>query len=128
MRVSSLAIMLALSVGNMALCAGWQATPEARMACCSTGVACPMHQATPTSATDHSVSQADADQCCASSQRGEGGPSTAFSPLSLCVASLPITFDAIESARPTQARRHEPSPPLQTRSVARHVLLSVFLL
>lgn len=131
-RVSAILLTLALSLGDIALCAGWQATPEARMACCTSGVACPMHKAASTSADtshaalSHTVTQADADRCCASSERSEGGPSAQFSPSSPTVAIVPITLDAIETA-PSILRGRPQTPPPLAHSVARHVLLSVFL-
>src|SRR5688572_13110784 len=68
---------LALLAGNVALCAGWAATPEARMACCAEGAACPMHRpAPPDSHTQRVLSQAQADSCCASSERNTSSRST----------------------------------------------------
>src|SRR3954464_7671206 len=65
-RIAALVAALALVVGNVAVCAGWQATPEARMACCMDGTTCPMHKS---DHHEHSskqvVSQAQADSCCA---------------------------------------------------------------
>jgi hypothetical protein len=43
-RFAAVAVVLALSAGNLAICAGWQATPEARMECCKNGTSCPMHK------------------------------------------------------------------------------------
>ena len=41
-RVASVVCVLAFAQSAVALCAGWQATPEARMQCCQDG-ACPLH-------------------------------------------------------------------------------------
>ena len=63
-RAAVLVLTLALVVGNAALCAGWAATPEARMACCAKEAECPMHKSD-SSDTDghHVVTQAQADRC-----------------------------------------------------------------
>ena len=129
LRLSSVALALALCLGDIALCAGWQATPEARKACCENGVACPMRNgATPSASASHAVAQSDADRCCASSERGKGGPSAQFSATSLAVAIVPIILHAPKPAATLQAmgQHHSHSPPVH--AVARHVLLSVFLL
>jgi hypothetical protein len=42
-RFIAAAIVVALSASPVALCTGWQSSPEARMACCVEGVACAMH-------------------------------------------------------------------------------------
>src|SRR5262245_62287515 len=43
-RLAAMAAVLTLCVGNLAECAGWQPTPEARMECCANGTKCPMHK------------------------------------------------------------------------------------
>ena len=43
-RLAALTSVLTLCVGNGAVCAGWQVTPDARMACCMDGTDCPMHK------------------------------------------------------------------------------------
>jgi hypothetical protein len=123
-RVATVVCVLTLAQSAVALCAGWQATPEARLNCCQDG-ACPMHrhdEATPAA----SVTQSAADDCCALSSSSEGRPSAiSFAPtitlavlrsvppsvVTLAPALLPISLDA-------------PSPPAH---VPKHLLLSVFL-
>src|SRR3954464_10006747 len=71
-RVAAMAAVLTLSLGNVAVCAGWQATPEARMACCHDDASCPTH--TPDShgsGSKHHVTQTQADNCCAASERND---------------------------------------------------------
>src|SRR5262249_26431533 len=69
-RIAAVAAILALGAGNVAVCASWQATPEARMACCMNGTTCPMHKS---DGHDHSskrsFSQTQADTCCAASSQ-----------------------------------------------------------
>jgi hypothetical protein len=123
-RVAAVVCVLTLAQSAVALCAGWQATPEARLNCCEDG-ACPMHrhdEATPAA----SVTQSAADDCCALSSSPESRPSAvAFAPtitlavlrsgpllvVSVSPALLPVSLDA-------------PSPPAH---VPKHLLLSVFL-
>src|SRR5215207_7796516 len=69
-RLSTLAVVLALGAGNAAVCAGWLPTPEARMACCAEGGGCPMHKGESSrSGSFRVITQAQADSCCASSER-----------------------------------------------------------
>jgi len=128
-RLSALAIVLALAAGNVALCAGWSSTPEARMACCTDGDACPMHKGE--SHHSHSaqvITQAQADTCCAASERDQSNQSSpafvvAFSsaPLDLGVVLQP---PAPALVRRDSWRAFAPSP---VAAVPKHVLLSVFL-
>src|SRR5436309_3910490 len=65
-RSAAFVAALAWCAGNVAVCAGWQATPEARMACCMDGTTCPMHKSDHREhSSTHSVSQTQADSCCA---------------------------------------------------------------
>src|SRR4029450_5363447 len=75
-RLSVVALSLALITGNAALCAGWAATPEARMACCAEGAECPMPSGSHDSASDRVLTQAQADACCAVSGRDRSSPSS----------------------------------------------------
>jgi hypothetical protein len=128
-RLSVIVLMIALAGADAAVCAGWAATPEARMACCANDVACPMHKSDPhESRAGRVLTQAQADSCCASSERPQPGPSTtsgagAISPAVLGVAvvlpaSVPILVltDGWRTAAP-----------MPTSPVPRHIILSVFL-
>ena len=42
-RLSAVLLCLGLIAGNAAICAGWAAAPEARMACCTDDGNCSMH-------------------------------------------------------------------------------------
>jgi hypothetical protein len=127
-QLPALLVAVALAGGNLAVCAGWMATPEARMACCSKSGACPMrdaraHPTTPAPA----VSQADADRCCASSEPADAAPlaTTILLPLSLAAASTPLTFIAPPAIPlPGISRTLPPAPGSQ---LPKHLLLSVLL-
>jgi hypothetical protein len=124
------ALTLALVGANGALCAGWAATPEARMECCA-DADCPMHKGGTLdgSRSAHVLTQAEADACCAMSERKQSETS---SPTALVVLAAPV-LDAgvvLSPSLPARVlgeswRRDAPSvvPP-----VPRHILLSVFLL
>src|SRR5688572_1798613 len=89
-RFPALVLTLALASGNVAVCAGWAATPEARMACCTDDGACPMH--TSESGSSRSISQAEADSCCASS---EGDDSTQSNPTVAAALSKAVLGPAV---------------------------------
>ena len=66
--------VIGLCAGNVAVCAGWRATPEARMACCQDEASCPMHKSeSHGSQSEQHVTQAQADNCCAGSERNRLG-------------------------------------------------------
>ena len=69
-RLSAAVLAMVIATANGAVCAGWMPTPEARMACCSEGGACPMHKGeSHSSGSERVLTQAQADSCCASSER-----------------------------------------------------------
>ena len=121
-------LALALVAGQAGVCAGWMATPEARMACCSDDGPCSMHRSD--SADDESkrvVSQAEADRCCAASEQDDSAPlptGPAFS-ITLAVALSPAP--ALLPQPDSHASISRISVPIPTAHVAKHVLLSVFL-
>jgi hypothetical protein len=127
-RLPALILVLAMAAGNVALCQGWEPTREARMACCAEGVSCPMRKAAvDTHTSRRQVSQADADRCCASSEQDDAAPSATYV-LSASVALAPVTLPAMDVAFLWQRASWPPEPPPPSQSVARHLLLSVFLL
>jgi hypothetical protein len=123
-RLSALSMLLALLAGNASLCEGWLATPAARMACCTAGATCPMHQShSAATGTSHYATQTDADACCAGSERDGSAPPSGFvsaSPLALVVGPVPTAFD-IELH--VVARR--PAVPVPVAETPRHLLLTV---
>jgi hypothetical protein len=127
-RAASLATVLALIAGDVALCAGWAATPEARMACCTDGD-CPMHKHESHDAgSDRVVTQAQADSCCASSERQRSDPSA---PTFISVISSAVLGAGVVLPAPVPALVARDSwrtfVPIPIAPVPRHVLLSVFL-
>jgi hypothetical protein len=128
-RIIALTLTALVAAGNPAICAGWAATPEARMACCNDGQPCSMHKGRSEGSATQSVTQAQADSCCALSEQEQSGQSNqAFAaPVSSAVLGPGIV---VPPAQPrlvvTDAWRTGtpvPSPP-----VSKHVLISVFLL
>lgn len=129
-RFPALLLTLALSASPVVVCGGWMPAPEARMACCSEGGACPMHKSdTPDAARSHQVTQAQADQCCASSERDERTPSpmtfaATISPAVLGSAVvLPVRAPALVLSGAWRM-----SAPVPLTPIPKHVLLSVFLI
>lgn len=127
-RLGVVAIVLALVAGNGAVCAGWAPSAEARMACCSDGEPCPMHRAGANKSGLHGVTQAQADSCCASSEREDSSQSSpTFAPaISSAVLGTGILMPAIAptliltDARGTAA-------PVPLTHLPKHILLSVYL-
>jgi hypothetical protein len=127
-RLSALVLTLALTGGHAALCAGWAATPEARMACCADND-CPMHKGgSEKSSSQRVVTQAQADACCAVSERSQSESTnpTVVAVISAAVLGtgvvLPISTPPLVLTDGWRTDAPVPSPP-----VPRHVLLSVFL-
>jgi hypothetical protein len=128
-RLAALALTLALMAGNAAICAGWQPTPEARMACCTDGGACPMHKGdSHRSGSERVLTQVQADNCCASSERENSNQSNPSSVPAITGAVLgagivlPTSVPALVLSDAWRT-----SAPLPVAAVPKHVLLSVFL-
>jgi len=129
-RASAVVLTLALVAGNVALCAGWAPTAEARMACCVDGATCPMHTSESSGSHDRGiVSQAEADSCCASSERNAADSSipTLAIAISPAAAGTAIRLPA-ETPALVLSDAWRSFTPLPAGSVPKHVLLSVFLL
>ena len=127
-RVLATALGLLLTGGPIGLCAAVTPTPEARMACCTDGDTCPMHNGgTHASGSHHQPSQSQADQCCVASERDTPNQSM---PMSVGVSTpaldasvlLPLHVPALVR---TDAWRT--TTPLLVTPVPRHLLLAVFL-
>ena len=127
-RLSALAVTLALVGGNAAVCAGWAATPEARMACCADDD-CPMHKGGSDESTSQRViTQAQADACCAASERdlSDSTNPTVVAAISAAVLGTGVVLSITPPALVvTDGWRTE--APVPIAPVARHILLSVFL-
>jgi hypothetical protein len=127
-RVAAVAAVLTLLVGNIAVCAGWQATPEARMACCMNGTTCPMHKSdSHKPSSTRVVSQAQADSCCAAATQGRNSAAAGltFAASGVIALTRVTVFTAPASACASQEWRA--LVPLPVSSTPKHVLLSVFL-
>lgn len=125
-RVVAATLVGVLSVSPVALCAGWQATPEARMACCVEGMACSMHTPEDESTGTRTVSQAEADSCCAAGEQNDASPTA--KPLT-AVSAVAIATQS--TLLPPQTAVHAWSQPVTVpnhgHAVSRHLLLSVFI-
>jgi hypothetical protein len=128
-RLAALALTFGLVAGNDATCAGWMPTPEERMACCSEGHECPMHECdSHSSGSARVLTQAQADSCCASAEgqnSNQSSPSfvTAITAAVLGVGVvLPANVPALVLSDAWRTSAPRPIGP-----VPKHVLLSVFL-
>jgi hypothetical protein len=120
--------VLTLCVGNLAACAGGS-TPEARLDCCAQDDACPMPPSGPdVTGTSRIVTQAQVDSCCAASgEHKPGAPiSTVVLSTTLSLASSPVPATLPECQAGVEGRRA--LIPVAREAVAKHLLLSVFLL
>jgi hypothetical protein len=133
-RFAALALAFGLIAGNAAVCAGWLATPEARMACCADEAKCPMHKGDSHRDSHHAgpervPTQAQADSCCAAAEgqhSNKANPSfvTAITAAVLGVGVvLPANVPALVLSDAWRT-----SAPIPIGPVPKHVLLSVFLL
>jgi hypothetical protein len=124
-RLPALLLTLALSASHAALCAGWLATPQARMACCSMDGACPMHKSDSTDWRSRAVTQAEADSCCAASEQENSAPSASVSAFS--VSFSPVFSRPVLPTAVAQPRAWRMLVPVPAAHVPKHLLLSVFL-
>jgi hypothetical protein len=129
-RTAALVVALALAAAGWAECAGWQASPKARMACCSGNGDCPMHGSTePGGGSERVVTQAQADSCCAASGTNDSTPSAVAFSLSLSAALVPGTLSTLAPIlAPASFAAWRTHVPLPLGQVPKHVLLSVFLI
>ena len=105
-RLAALSLTFGLIAGNAATCAGWLATPEARMACCVDESECPMHKGdSHSSASERALTQAQADNCCASAEGQNSNRSSPSFVTSITAAVLgvgvvlPANLPALGTAR-----------------------------
>jgi hypothetical protein len=128
-RFAALVLTFGLMAGNVAVCAGWLATPEARMACCAEGGDCPMHKGDSQEVGSEQVlTQAQADSCCASSERESSNQSNPSSATAITVAVLGVgTVLPASVPALVLSDAWRTSTPIPVAPVPKHVLLSVFL-
>ncbi len=125
--LASWALLLTFIGGLWVPCEGWQATEDARMACCMADGSCPMKSDSPASSTHRSVTQAEADGCCASATRSPSRGSQSFAAPALAIAAMDGPVDPLP-ANPADARTGcRVFDFLPASPAPRHLLLSVFL-
>jgi hypothetical protein len=130
-RAAALVVVLTLGAQGWAECAGWQATAEARIACCSSDGTCPMHGSTaPGSGSESGVTQAQADSCCAASAPDDSTPSSGAFSLSLSTALVNSAQSTLapDTTPPASFDAWRTHVPLPLGQVPKHLLLSVFLI
>jgi hypothetical protein len=128
-RLAALALTFGLMAGNVAICAGWLPTPEARMACCADGVECPMHKGdSQRDGSERVLTQAQADSCCASSEGKSSNQSNPSFVTAITAAVLGVGV-VLPADVPALVRSDawRTSAPIPSAPVPKHVLLSVFL-
>lgn len=126
-RLTALALMFAFAAGNLALCAGWEASPEARMACCANGGTCPMHKSDGLAAhSKRLVNQTEADNCCAASERGGSTPSTPSFASTMAAALVAVALPILLPS-PLRVDAWRADVPRPISAVPKHLLLSVLL-
>jgi hypothetical protein len=127
-RLAAVIAAAALLAANVAVCAGWQATPEARMACCTDGDTCPMHKPqSRDSGEKRVVSQAQADSCCATFDRHDSSAAGSAFALAGLVALAPSPVPVVVPTLALHADSRRALVPLPRSPVPTHLLLSVFL-
>jgi hypothetical protein len=128
-RLATVVLTMAMIVANVGVCPGWASTPEARMACCAEDGMCPMRQGRSDGAkSSKALTQADADSCCASSEREE---STTPDLGNVVTISQAVLGDALVIPTRIPALVLSDSwrtvVPIPIAPVPRHLLLSVYL-
>jgi hypothetical protein len=128
-RLAALVAVIALTMGSWVQCAGWQRTAAERMACCAHNGRCPMrHSTVPDVPIGNAiVTQAQADSCCALSERSPSTPSNSsyFATFTLVVLSTLVSVPPPDAAPVHDAWRT--FIPVSVSTIPRHLLLSVFL-
>ena len=127
-RALALALGLLLAGGTAFACEDLAATPEARMACCSDGSNCPMHQGESNRRSGRTLTQAQADACCTVSgrdQSDQSSQSTGAVISSAVLGSGVIVPAAVPHLILSDGWRTAAPTPIVL--VPRHLLLSVFL-
>jgi hypothetical protein len=121
--VFAVVLTVALLAGQVTVCAGWSATPAARMACCVEDASCPM-QNRPT----NEVTQAQADSCCAFSEGHQPSPTGETAAMAITHAVLgPQTVVPARAPARVLSDGWRTAIPVPSPPIPRHILLSVFL-
>jgi len=127
-RLAAALVALALLGAGVVPCEGWQSTAKARHDCCVKGK-CPDQIA----ADDHSghdlggVTQAEADQCCATSEQQNQQRSAQFAGAAFLLLP-PSDSVVVAAADVTPPERTDPvALPVPLPPARLHLLYSVFL-
>jgi hypothetical protein len=126
-RLSAVLVTFALVAGQAGVCAGWTATPEARMACCADDGPCPMHKSEPEDGSTRILTQAEADRCCAASEQDDSAPSPSGAAFLVSLGIVLSPVPALIPDPPAHVELWRASVPIPTAHVPKHLLLSVFL-
>ena len=128
-RIGVIALVLFAAGRDAAACAGWEVTAEARMACCVSG-ACQMHQPDGHGSGAANLSQAEADSCCAASDRDDSTPSSPnfASIASLAILASPVPLVVLPTRSAFAVDFWRALAPLPGTQVSKHLFLSVFLI
>ncbi len=127
-RLAAIVAMLTVSVGNLAVCAGWQATPEARMACCMNAASCPMHKPElHRPGSKRILRQAQADSCCAASSDPTQSSVAGTMPVLTLATALPPRSDLVVAVPTLALQQWRALVPLPASPIPKHILLSVLL-
>jgi hypothetical protein len=127
-RFAAIVAILTLSIGNLAVCAGWQATPEARMACCMNGTSCPMHKSEPHgSRSKQTISQVQADSCCAAASNRTRSSVASAAFVVASTTALPPVAGVVVPVPALALQEWRALVPLPVSAVPKHLLLSVLL-
>jgi hypothetical protein len=124
-RIVTTVLALGLLAGAWRPCAGGQATPEARRACCIRHAACARHKAG--GSVGVPVSQTQAAACCAVSERPGAPQPPSTATVAITLAPLVALFSPMVLVPPAVVRPGPPPSFLAGRQPPRHLLLSVFL-
>ena len=126
-RLLTVLVLFGLVTADVAVCAGWAATPEDRMACCSED-ACPMHEHdSAESGSHHDLTQAQADSCCAASERDDAAqPSSSAAP-AFSLALVPSAAPVVLPEPVNTSHFRQTLVPIPRAHVPTHLLLSVLI-
>ena len=127
-RLAAVAIILTLSAGNVAVCPAWQATPEARMACCKNGTSCPLHKSeSHRSTSKRRITQVQADNCCAAASNRTQSPVASPTFGVTDATTLPIATVLVGAVPVLALKEWRAFVPLPVSPVPKHLLFSVLL-
>jgi hypothetical protein len=128
-RLAALTAALALCLGHLSVCAGWQASAAARMACCEDESTCPMHKSdTNGFAPRPQLTQAQADTCCAATANRTQSSVSGHTFVLANLIALPAVADPVVSVPVLALQEWRALAPSPVSPVPRHLLLSVLLI